>query len=457
MRGVLLALCWLLSLAWAAGAPAQARPPVPVDPVHPTATRHLSRTAHLLLSGTPAAPQQIRILVYGQSISQQDWWKMVREHLERTYPNTRITMLNRAIGGFSAERLKHMVADDVVPFQPDLILFHDYGNEQDYEEIIRLLRSHTTAEIAVQNDHFSPHQNNVWHNRHSWEWLPALAEKYGLALIDVRGAWQRYLKTAGVHPDSLLRDHVHLNGHGNHVMAEIVKRHLTFPRSPGVPANHPVRDYRVGRDLRFANGRATLPFNGNRVDLVWSPRATENAEIDVRIDGKPVSEFLGCWYHTRPGETLGGKSWPPRMGMPVSVDLGGQPREETWTLTVTRADSLARTVEFDLTGSRTGPDGSGSSVAPFRSNSGTISIRPEQWFVRKNPGDFSFLPIVRAGDRIEWSVRSMCHDRLKRTDGVESVTVAQGLPNTQHTLELIVRNGSAPVRAVRVFRPPLAP
>lgn len=446
----------LLSATSTSVAPAQSRTPVPADPVHWTATRHLPRTAHLLTSGTAADPREIRVLVYGQSISQQAWWSEVREHLESTYPHARITMINRAIGGFAADRLKHMVRDDVLPFYPDLILFHDYGGEADYEEIVRFLRGHTTAEIAIQNDHFTPHQNNEWHDRHSHEWLPALAERYGLALVDVRGGWKRYLSTAGIAPDDLLSDNVHLNDRGNRLMADLVERHLAFRREPGAPAGSPVHSYRVGEHVDPEGGRLSLAFTGNRVDLLWDPAATGAAEVDVLVDGKPVSTFLGCWYHTRPGESAGA-SWPNRIGVPLSVDLAGAPREERWVLTVTGVDSLASSVGFTLAGSLTGPDGAGTSTLPFRSRSGIIAIRPEQWFTRKSPGDFSFLPAVRVGDTIEWMVRSMCLDRARREAGVEAVTVAQGLPNTRHTLELIARDATvSPVRAIRVFRPPLA-
>ena len=455
VRVVLLMVALLHSTAGKFPVSAQSRGPVAVAPISSTARQNLARTAHLLTSGTADKPRQINILVYGQSISQQDWWKAVREYLMSEYPNTQIVMTNKAIGGFSAERLKLMVADDVLPLSPDLILFHDYGSEQDYEEIIRFLRSRTTAEIAVQNDHFSPHQDNAWHDRHSYEWLPALAEKYGLAMIDVRGAWRRYLDAQALKPDQLLSDHVHLNDHGNYVMAEIVKSYLKFPHVLGTPAESP-QIYRMGQDVHFTNGTATLSFVGSRVDLVWESAVPPSAaEIEVRIDGRLVSESLGCWYHTRPGEGLIGSGWPPRMGMPVSVDLAGQPSEEKWSLTITRADSLGRSVEFDLAGSQTGFDGSGSSTVPFTSSSGTIAIRPEQWFTRKNPGDFSFLPTIQVGDKIELTVHSMCRDRVRRSEGAEFITVVQGLSNTQHTLELIARDGSAHLHAVRVFRPPL--
>jgi hypothetical protein len=86
-----------------------------------------------------------------------------------------------------------MAENDVVSFYPDLILFHVYGNEADYENIIQTIRRKTTAEIAIQTDHMASHAQD-WHDRHSQVWLPSICKKYGLALIDVRSGWKTYLK-----------------------------------------------------------------------------------------------------------------------------------------------------------------------------------------------------------------------------------------------------------------------
>lgn len=184
----------------------------------------IARTASLLKSNDQT-PNQIRILVYGQSISQQVWWNTVKEFVKKQFPLTDITFINKAIGGFSSERLKLTVENDVVSFYPDLILFHDYGNEPDYEKIIQIIRRRTTAEIAVQTDHMAA-QNQEWHDRHNEVWLPSLCEKYGLALIDVRSVWKTYLKENNLDTKDLLSDQVHLNAHGNYLMASIINKYF---------------------------------------------------------------------------------------------------------------------------------------------------------------------------------------------------------------------------------------
>src|SRR5215210_5383495 len=132
----------------------------------------VARTAWLLSSINNGNSEPVRILVYGQSISEQSWWKDVREFVTNRFSSARINFINKAIGGFSSERLKLMVENDVVSFYPDLILFHDYGNEADYEKIIQTIRRKTTAEIALQTDHMAA-QGQEWHDKHSQEWLPS--------------------------------------------------------------------------------------------------------------------------------------------------------------------------------------------------------------------------------------------------------------------------------------------
>lgn len=132
-------------------------PKYPVPDVKDTSQfkKGVTRIATLLTSGNSQKPPIVRILVYGQSISEQSWWKDVREFVINRFPSVHTNFINKAIGGFSSERLKLMVENDVVTFYPDLILFHDYGNEADYEKIIQTIRRKTTAEIAIQTDHMA--------------------------------------------------------------------------------------------------------------------------------------------------------------------------------------------------------------------------------------------------------------------------------------------------------------
>jgi hypothetical protein len=71
----------------------------------------------LLATSTPAHRNPVRILVYGQSITKQEW------------------------------------SQDVYDFCPDLIIFHDFGGQDNYTKIIEDTRCNTTADILMHSSH----------------------------------------------------------------------------------------------------------------------------------------------------------------------------------------------------------------------------------------------------------------------------------------------------------------
>lgn len=432
----------------------QSYPPLPALTIPASFMAHLPRTAGLLSVGTTRPPHQLRVLVYGQSISMQDWWKQVKTYLEQRYPEVPLVMENRAIGGFSSERLKQMVANDVVPFCPDLILFHDYGNEPDYEAIIRLIRSRTTAEIAIQTDHIGVGQNQEWHDRHSEVWLPDLCQRYGLALLDVRAAWKAYIQQHRLSPAHLLSDHVHLNDHGNDLMAQLITRYLEALPRRGTDPTTGIRVLRRGTDFSPRRGRVNLPVAGNRIDLVWSNTGDPADSVSVTIDGQRPSAQVASYHYTRPAlDTVG--FFLNRIGQVLSLQLGGHPQTETWTLTITAVDSVRQQVGFSLRGSTTGEDGTGSSDRPFTSRSGRIRIDSTDWFRRRHAGDFGQFPWLRPGDQLQWQVRSTGRDSCPVRPG-ELTTIVQGVPPVDRLLVLRGK-GVRALREVRVYQPPLRP
>src|SRR5687768_12413129 len=74
--------------------------PVPVTPDLTHAGRYLQRTMHLLASSTEEKKNTVKILVYGQSISEQRWWLEVKKDLLDRFPHANLIMENKAIGGF---------------------------------------------------------------------------------------------------------------------------------------------------------------------------------------------------------------------------------------------------------------------------------------------------------------------------------------------------------------------
>lgn len=431
----------------------QSYPPLSTLTIPKSFLSNLSHTAYLLTPDPTKPQKEIRVLVYGQSISMQKWWESVRQHLLERYPEVKLIMENRAIGGFSSERLKLMVTNDVVPFYPDLVLFHDYGNEADYEQIIRVIRSQTTAEIAVQTDHIGVGQNDEWHDRHGNEWLPKLCETYGLALLDVRTAWKTYLQQHQLSAKALLTDNVHLNGHGNYLMAQIINRYLDALPKHLQDTNSPIQVLNKRNGLTMTANKVSGSFSGNRVDIRWQDKVRTSEPVEVLLDGKRPSTLLTTYYYTRPS-LKPNTFFLSHIGQLLAMQLNGTPQAEDWTLTVTAVDSVDQQLRFKLEGSKTGADGEGSSESNFVSRSGRIQISPTDWFRRKNAGDFRQFAWLKPGDQLRWQVRTTSVDQINPSTG-DTATLTQGLPNGSHTLELTGKGVQA-IQKIRVYKPRLS-
>ncbi len=129
--------------------------------------------------------------------------------------------------------------------------------------------------------------------------LPEIAARHGCALVEVRSAWLDYLKHNRLEPKDLLRDGVHLNDHGNYLLAELVKRYLRYDPKlvDGVPENS-VRTVVVGRDAPWRDGQLVLDFAGNRIDAVLgSAEAAQASPLEVRIDGRAALGVSRTLYH----------------------------------------------------------------------------------------------------------------------------------------------------------------
>jgi hypothetical protein len=339
-----------------------------------------------------------------------------------------------------------MAENDVVSFYPDLVLFHDYGNEADYETIIQTIRRKTTAEIALQTDHMAA-QGQEWHDKHSHEWLPAICSKYNLALIDVRSVWKTYLKENNLEIKDLLVDGVHLNEHGNYLMASIIKKY--FASLHDAPATTKfVKNLKAGKDFAVKQNKIDIPVSGNRVDLVWKPSAGRNVQAAVYIDEKKPSAFNTCYYYTRPA--LDSAGFLRKIGQVLAMKLTNKAKEEEWAMTITSTDSVKQQMQFSLKGSLTGEDGSGTSESTFTSNSGKIIIDSTEWFRAK---EFAKFQWVKPGDVLKWQVKSMCKDEVVPNPGAVT-TVVQGIENSQHRLKLTGK-GLKDLQAIRVYEPPL--
>lgn len=431
---------------------------------------------HLLQSSTPEHRNTLRVLFYGQSITKQAWWVAVTNDLRQRFPNANLVFENRSIGGFDSSKLVRVAEHDLYPFYPDLMIFHDFGDEQDYETMIAETRRRTTAEIVLISDHVTWMPTGAdaqdaarlkeyeWHNQHSTEWLPQLAEKYGCELIEIRTPWLQYLRDNHLPPQALLVDEIHLNDRGNALMANLVNTHLRqVPMAQAIPAAN-VQEYRIGSDRQWQNNRLMLEFEGNRVDLIadtqgdsrsanQAPNQT-SAYAQILIDHQPPSQFAELYTLTRPSESF-------EINIPAILRVQAkQPLLlEDWQAVITEINPTCSQFKFDVYSSQSGYEGSGSSSEPFVARSGRVAIDPQDWGLEIGC-TISQKP-VPVGFQVKWQVQPLFADVYVPPSAVDhtretATTVAQSLKNGKHTLEIVAIGGSTvPIQSIRVYKPPV--
>ncbi len=279
--------------------------------------RNVQRTMRLLATSTPQKRNTVRILFYGQSITEQAWWPAVADDLRTRFPQANLVIENRALGGFASQMLVKTAETDLYPFYPDLLIFQVYGAHDKYEDIIRRVRQRTTAEILQQNDHVTspadfneetdpaklwPPNGKHWNAFMNHNWLPAVSRRYGTEFCDQRGLWKQYLADNGLEPKQLLKDGVHLNAHGEFLMAQCVKAYLRYDPGLGASAaDRWVKTYEVGKDIAWRDGLLRLAFEGNRVEVIVKPgSAPPGSGEDRRSPTLGLSRTL--WFHAHAGQ-----------------------------------------------------------------------------------------------------------------------------------------------------------
>ncbi len=431
-------------------------PPVmpPKDPA--SLGGHLQRSLRLMAESTAEKRNPVRVLFYGQSITEQAWWKTVANHLRTTFPNADLVIENRAIGGHSSQLLVKTAEADLYDFQPDLVIFHVYGSHIDYESIIRRIRERTVADVLMATDHvtkddalteetdatkLTPKSWDAWMNH---AFLPTTAAKYDAELADMHNRWKDYLRANNLKASQLLKDSVHLNAHGEYVMAEVLKWYLRpeLIRKNG-PADERVKEFIVGRDVKAQGDRLVMEFDGNRVDAEFTGAA---GAIAVRIDGKKLSEHPELFGFSRTS-AYPQSNWPGLL----RVQNGSTPLvPETWTATIRALTDDMKQFEFDVAGSVTGPDGSGSATNRFVSKSGRIVIEPDDWNLAY--GRKVFKRALPEGFTVTWKAEPRFVETVAA--GTAPQRLFHGVTNGRHTLEL---SGEAAgrIRKLMVYQPPI--
>jgi hypothetical protein len=461
--------------------PATSVAPPSAEPNQDLFGAHIQYSMTLLATSAREHRWPVRVLLYGQSIiGNSALTDLLSTYLYQQFPFADISLENRAIGGFEADRLVRTSIHDLYPDYPDLLIFHVYGGQRtgDLERIISNVRRYTTSDIVLFNDH---QQASAPISESSAAFFRYLAAKYDCELVDVSTEWPRYLKEHALQPSQLLKDGVHPNSDGYAILAQMIERHLRYNPLFSDPWATRIRRYEAKRPLvegvndeitlsgpgwaldnegvigSRVEGRLRLAFDGNRVDLIAAhTNLPSGGTARVLIDGKPPSQISAAYAITRP--SAGPGTWFPAI---KRISHLSPLLLENWTLRIDRINADATDFDFDVVGSKTGPDGAGSSKQLFKSKSGRVVIEPQDWMFADIMKIFKQADPPPVGFTVQWSVVPMFTDTYaapvtEDAAKVYQTTLVQGISNAHHVLELIPNgDGPVPVEAIQIYHPPL--
>jgi hypothetical protein len=404
------------------------------DTINRTGTPLANTRSAFLATGAPGS-LPFRVLFYGQSISEGRWTEEVIARWRARYPHLAIVVDNRAIGGFESSRLKDTVAADIADLSPDLVVFHAYGSHVDYETTIRQLAAMTGADIVLQTDHATawppprcdtgaslvplsrpgctgyPFRRQIgWDPYMSYHFVPAMAARYGLAVEPRLERWTESLRAAGQEPSDLLSDTVHLNDRGQERMASLFDAFIVAQvhsadegADEGAAASR-----RLRVEVPPADADGSLSF---RVQDAYRVEAVTAAPLPARglvlVDGVPAEQRDSCHAHGRPDRLAPDLVWPPIRQVGAAAPLV----EETWVATLTDLSEGGARFAFTVTGSVTGPDGTGTSATDFVSGSGRVVLRAQDWMIELAHA-LHGLPLD-GPLTVTWDTRYLCDDTVR--------------------------------------------
>jgi len=419
--------------------------------------KNIKRSVSLLVNSKPEKKTNVKVLVYGQSISKQNWSDSLRVFLEKKYSHANILFKNKSIGGFSSQRLYKTVEFDVITESPDLIIFHVFGSHINYETIIKRMRECTPSDIMIQND-LIQEGSQSWSDTMSYIVLPNYSKKYQLEMVNIRKYWKQYLEMNRFKVGELLTDGLHMNAHGNFLMYHLTKRHFTYHKKELPDPTQVCRRYIVGKDIHFTDGRLVFAFQGRRVDFVTESDPDTSLHLNMLLDGMLPSYFQESYFRTRPND-IKGKDWAWETGVFIRHNNYAPLLEEEWKLKIYNIDSIEKRFEFEVLGSTSGFDGKGNNKEKFISNRGRVIIDVDDWHIWQ--AVTSGMLKINEGYSIEWKAYCANKDKFvpaisERKDIENVTTVLDGLNNTMHSLEIFERKWRYnALKEIRVYQPPM--
>lgn len=453
----------------------------------PAQVAYLQRAVTLLSSGTPNYKPTFRLLFYGNSHVIVPWWRQLVSDLQTSYPNVDFVITNKALVAFDSARLMHTAAADIGPWQPDLVIATSYGSwdepelggKNDFIPLFRRLRALSTSDVLFFPPHIIYSQEaaepsapiedpdlNPWYPDQDpffTKWyvsMPRWANASGHCWANFRTPWKEYLNMHHVPTTDLLQpDQWHVNEDGGELMRIFLRAFLVardFPKSMDPWNNDRIRTATIGSHIHWDGNALDLRFVGNRVDVIYDSAPPAAAPtFSCTINGKDPKDVPELYGFDRATSSYG--VFYPMPGV-LEVLSDAPLLEETWKLHIDRIDSSTSEVDYTLTGSKTGFDGTGTTLGTFVSNSKRVRLERDSvtaWWA------YSVAQKAPSQDfNVEWNaVRrsvSTFKPRAAPEVGRESVeTLFLGTADSvEHQLRIQPLAGTAQgIRAIRVYSP----
>ena len=325
-----------------------------------------------------------------------------------------------------------------------------------WEEIIRLARTRTAAEVLLWTHHDAGRKGDYLQSK----CIREIAVKYNCGLVDVQAQWQKVLAEKQLEPKALLRDSVHLNEEGCTLLASMISPFLVHN-----PEQMTDESRRLAEDIpmdaaakvkTLEDGSIEVAFTGNRIDAIALPGTGTEPLSAVTIDGTSPAQIDGTFALTRPSNAP--YTWFPAVKV---VKHNAPLVAEKWTLEFLEFTPDASAFTYRATGSVTGEDGDGSKDELFVSRSGRLVIEGgANW--HRVPWSLTYKKKQMPETfKVNWRVYPMFLEELrfpaaKDAASERAVTLVQGLPHGPHTLRLVPRAGAKlNLQGFRVYHPAL--
>ncbi|AZQ43118.1 hypothetical protein EJ995_02290 [Nonlabens ponticola] len=398
---------------------------------------HLDNLRRIKNTGVPG--ESFLVQMYGQSIVASLENKSLQEFFDDLLPKQEVQVINNGIGGFRAPTLIRTASSDLYPHYPDLLVFHVYGGIKDgvLNEFFKEIRLRLGSDVLIFDHHYSfvndeggQRRLNEGESKKS-NIMKSLAIENGFGFIEVRKYWKEFLD---LNPElvitDLLKDRVHPNDLGKDLLHFIIKQSIR--KGLSIQSTSPIKKVQY-IDTAFIDIQSSkqlkLSFEGNRIDAII-PAGIKKSDFQIFIDDKRALKS-NLFYVTRLGRFPG--QWYPAISS-IGLDDNIEYLEEEWTLNFYDIDYDKSTYKLDLTGSKTGTDGSGASGSDFKSNSGRISFIPSD--VRFLPPSKRMIDEKVYQQEIKFETLPLFMDPM-RVDKSGQYTIVKGLPNTKHTITIV--------------------